>query len=211
MSGIIGEPDGATPLDPDELEGLRFDHITTRGELDELEQANIQSGLLWLGRRRRSDILTDDFLRELHRRLFGDVWSWAGTYRLREKNIGIDPRMIGVSIRHLLGDAAYWVEHATYQPLEAAARFHHRLVQIHPFANGNGRHARISADTYLAECFGHDPIDWENGADLANNNERRDAYIAALRAADGHDYDPLLAFVGHANDDEDNNNNDDGG
>ncbi len=202
MSGIIGEPDGATPLDPDELEGLRFDHITTRGELDELEQANIQSGLLWLGRRRRADILTDDFLRELHRRLFGDVWSWAGTYRLREKNIGIDPRMVGVSIRHLLGDAAYWVEHGTYRPLEAAARFHHRLVQIHPFANGNGRHARIAADIYLAECFDHAPIDWENGADLTNNNERRDAYIAALRSADGHNYDLLLEFVGYENEDE---------
>jgi Fic-DOC domain mobile mystery protein B len=198
---IIGEPDGATPLDPDELEGLKFEHITTRNELDALEQANIQQGLIWMGRRRNVDVMTDDFLRELHVKLLGDVWAWAGTYRLREKNIGIDPLMIGVSVRALLDDAKYWAEHQTYSPLEAAARFHHRLVQIHPFPNGNGRHARIAADTYLNECFDHPPIDWEAGADLMQENERRDAYVAALRAADGHDYGPLLGFVGKSMDD----------
>lgn len=190
------DPDGATPLDPDELAGLKFPHIQTRGELDELEQANVQQGLLWLDQRRNPDILDDAFLRQLHEKLFGDVWAWAGTYRLREKNIGIDPRMIGVQLRQLLGDARYWMDHATFTPLEAAARFHHRLVQIHPFANGNGRHARISADAYLKHCFGHDPIDWEAGADLLHDNARRDTYIAALRAADGHDLSPILAFVG---------------
>lgn len=196
MTSIVGETDGATPLDPDELEGLKFKHITTRGELDALEQANVQQGLLWLGRRRKANVMTDAFLRELHTKLFGDVWTWAGTYRLREKNIGIDPLTISVRVRELLGDVLYWAEHKTYAPLEAAARFHHRLVQIHPFPNGNGRHARIAADTYLKECFDHDPIDWEAGADLMQENERRDAYIAALRAADGHDYGPLLEFVG---------------
>lgn len=196
MTGIVGEPDGATPLDPDELAGLKFDHVTTRGELDELEQVNIQAGLLWLGRRRETNILTDDFLRELHRRLFGDVWAWAGSYRLREKNIGIAPQMISVSVRTLLEDAKYWTENSTYLPLEAAARFHHRLVEIHPFTNGNGRHARIAADTYLSACFDHAPIDWQNGADLTRNNQRRDQYISALRAADGHDYSSLLKFVG---------------
>jgi Fic-DOC domain mobile mystery protein B len=196
MTGIVGEPDGATPLNPGELAGLKFDHVTTRGELDELEQVNIQAGLLWLGRRRETSILTDDFLRELHRRLFGDVWAWAGIYRLSEKNIGIQSRQISVSVRTLLEDAKYWAENNTYLPLEAAARFHHRLVEIHPFANGNGRHARIAADIYLSECFGRAPIDWENGADLTNNTQRRDQYIAALRAADGHDYSALLKFVG---------------
>lgn len=197
MNGIMDEPDGATPLDPDELEGLRQRHITTRGELNELEQANIEAGLLWLAGRRQTAILTDEFLRELHRRLFGDVWRWAGTYRLREKNIGIDPRLISVQLRQLLGDAAYWAEHKTYEPLEAAARFHHELVKIHPFPNGNGRHARIAADVYLAELFNHSPIIWGDGADLTFNSERRDAYIAALRAADGHDFARLLTFVGH--------------
>ena len=197
MNEIMDEPDGATPLDPDELEGLKQKHITTRGELNELEQANIEAGLLWLAGRRYTAILTDEFLRELHRRLFGDVWRWAGTYRLREKNIGIDPRQISVQVRQLLGNAQHWAEHGIYAPLEAAARFHHELVRIHLFPNGNGRHARISADIFLAEAFGHPPVDWESAADLANNSARRDAYIAALRKADGQDFDQLLTFVGH--------------
>ncbi|MGJ8530408.1 mobile mystery protein B [Maritalea sp.] len=129
---IFEEPDGATPLDPDEIAGLKFGHVATRGELDELEQANITQGLQWLGRRRGGDILTDEFVRRLHKRLFGEVWEWAGTYRLREKNIGIDPFQISVQLRVLLDDARYWAGNGTYAPLEAAARFHHRMVQIHP-------------------------------------------------------------------------------
>src|SRR5690606_11558105 len=105
------------------------------GELDQLEQANIAGGLAWLARRRKTDILTEAFMRELHRRLFGDVWRWAGTFRLTEKNIGIDPLDIPVQLRMLLGDARYWAEHRSFAPLEAAARFHYRLVQIHPFPN----------------------------------------------------------------------------
>ena len=135
---IAAEPQGATALNPDELEGLKYRHITMRGQLDELEQVNIESGLLWLGRRRKTDILTEQFIRELHRRLFGDVWKWAGQFRRTEKNIGIDPLEIGVQLRLLQDDARYWADHGTFPPLEAAARFHHRLVQIHPFPNGNG-------------------------------------------------------------------------
>ena len=193
---MFDEPEGATPLDPNEIDGLKFTHITTRGELDELEQANITQGLRWLARRRRRDILTDDFVRILHIRLFGDVWEWAGTYRLREKNIGIDPVQIAEQLRYLLDDARYWAENDTYPPLEAAARFHHRMVQIHPFPNGNGRHARISADIYLEQYFRQGPIEWASGFDLQADNDRRAAYIAALRAADAGDYGPLLEFVG---------------
>lgn len=189
-------PEGATPLDPDEVEGLTFKHITTRGELDELEQSNIQSGLFWLERGRKTEILDSQFLRDLHKQLFGEVWAWAGTFRTREKNIGIDPVMIGVELQSLLDDARYWVANETYPPLEAAARFHHRLVQIHPFPNGNGRHARISADLYLSEYFDHSQIDWNDGQSLIYNNARRNAYIAALRAADGYDFELLLKFVG---------------
>lgn len=196
MSAAGEIPDGTTPIDPDEREGLRFKHVTTRGELDELEQVNVQNGLRWLRRRRRSDMLTEAFMRELHRRLFGEVWSWAGTFRRTEKNIGVDPIQISVQLRMLLDDARFWVENDTYAPLEAAARFHHRLVQIHCFANGNGRHARIAADVYLRECFAHAPIDWAAGHDLVKESARRDAYIAALRAADAGDYSALMAFVG---------------
>ena len=187
---------GATPLDPDERDGLKHKHITTRGELDELEQANIQTGLRWLSRSRRKDILTDDFLRTLHDRLFGEVWNWAGIYRRTEKNIGIDPIDIGVQLRLLVDDARYWAEHGTYLPLEAAARFHHRMVQIHPFPNGNGRHGRIATDLYLERFFGHEPIEWTHGFDLKTDNERRTAYIAALREADSGQYEPLFEFVG---------------
>ncbi len=196
MTAVTDEPEGTTRLDPDEIEGLKFKHITTRGQLDELEQVNIESGLLWLGRRRKTDILTDRFVRDLHHRLFGDVWKWAGQFRQTERSIGIDPLHIAVQLRVLLDDARYWAENSTFPPLEAGARFHHRLVQIHPFRNGNGRHARINADVYLAEHFGHAPIDWAAGHDLQHTNERRDAYLAALRAADGGDIGSLLLFAG---------------
>ena len=190
------EPDGATPLDQDERQGLKFPHITTRGELDELEQANIEQALDWLARRRSGDIFDDRFVRTLHKRLFGDVWSWAGDYRLTEKNIGIDPRQISMQLRMLLDNARYWAEHGVYPPREAAARFHHRMVQIHPFPNGNGRHARIATDVMLEDYYDHPPIEWASGFDLQADNERRNAYIAALRAADAGDFDPLLTFVG---------------
>jgi Fic-DOC domain mobile mystery protein B len=191
-------PEGATPLDPNELGGLKHKHITTQGELDELEQANITSGLRWLARTRRKDILTDGFAVELHRRLFGEVWDWAGTFRRTGKNIGADPVQIGVQLRGLMDDARYWAEHGTYRPVEAAVRFHHRLVLIHPFSNGNGRYARIMADVVLDKMYGVIPIDWTDGSDLQKMNERRTAYIAALKAADAHDIAPLLAFVGYA-------------
>jgi Fic-DOC domain mobile mystery protein B len=190
------EPDGATPLDPDERLGLKFGHITTRGELDELEQANIEQALDWLSRRRGGDIFDDGFVRTLHKRLFGDVWTWAGEYRLTEKNIGIDPHQISMQLRMLLDNARYWAEHGVYPPLEAAARFHHRMVQIHPFPNGNGRHARIAADVMLEDYYDHPNIEWASGFDLQADNERRKAYITALRAADAGDFDPFLTFVG---------------
>lgn len=191
-------PEGATPLDPNELGGLKYRHITTQAELDELEQANITSGLLWLSRTRRKDILTDGFAIELHRRLFGEVWNWAGTFRTTGKNIGVDPMQIGVQLRAALDDALYWMDRGTYAPVEAAVRLHHRVVFIHPFANGNGRHARVLADAMLEKLYGVDPIDWTAGADLLEMNERRAAYISALKAADRHDIGPLLAFVGLA-------------
>lgn len=192
----FSDPDGATPLGPDEMQGLKFSHVTTRGELDELEQANIQQGLIWLFARKRGDILDSIFLCKVHDRMFGDVWNWAGMFRQREMNIGIDPREIAVQLRIHLDNARYWAEEKTFSPLEAAARFHHRLVEIHLFPNGNGRHARFAADLYLRDYFGHGPVHWAGGQDLQVNSERREAYIASLRAADGGNFDQLLSFVG---------------
>jgi Fic-DOC domain mobile mystery protein B len=192
-------PAGASPLDPSELGGLKHRHITTQGELDQLEQANIEAGLRWLGRR-RAPVLSDRFAITLHKRLFGEVWDWAGTFRKTGKNIGIDPVDIAVALRALMGDAKYWAENGTYPPTEAAVRLHHRLVKIHPFPNGNGRHARIMADTVLDRVYGAKPIDWAGGYDLQKMNERRTAYIAALKAADQDDIGPLMQFVGRRDD-----------
>ncbi|WP_245436048.1 Fic family protein [Mesorhizobium tamadayense] len=89
------------------------------------------------------------------------------------------------------------MEHETYPPKKAAVRLHHRLVFIYPFLNGNGRHARILADTVLDKVYGTEPIDWTAGSDLQKLGERRTAYIAALKSADNHGIAPLLAFVGH--------------
>ncbi len=189
-------PEGATPLDRDEIAGLKFAHVTTRGELDHLEQANIQSGMQWLNRTRQSEILSEGFIRTLHKRLFGEVWRWAGTFRTTEKNIGVDPIMIAIELRHLIDDTRYWIDHQTYPPLEIAARFHHKLVYIHPFPNGNGRHARIMADAILTKIYCSASIDWAGGYDLQSMNERRQVYISALRAADQRDYQPLFSFVG---------------
>lgn len=195
MIGQLHYPEGATPLDPNELGGLKHKHVTTQGELDQLEQANIASGLRWLARQ-RAHVLTDSFAVTLHKRLFGDVWDWAGTFRTTGKNIGIDPIHIAVELRTLMDDAQYWADNKTYSPSEAAIRLHHRLVKIHLFPNGNGRHARIMADAVLTRVYKTRPIDWAGGYDLQKMNERRAAYIAALKAADRDDIGPLIAFVG---------------
>ena len=196
MSELLDNPDGATPLDPDEMEGLRFKHITTRGELDELEQANIVEGMQWLKKRKSPEVLTEGFACDLHEKLFGKVWNWAGSFRRTEKNIGVDPVQIAIQLRQLLDDTRYWIEHETYSPKELAARFHHKLVYIHPFPNGNGRHARIMADAVLTKLMDEPAIDWAGGYKLEQMNERRDQYISALRSTDGHDLTALLKFVG---------------
>jgi Fic-DOC domain mobile mystery protein B len=189
-------PPGATPLDPNELEGLRFPHVETRAELDQLEQQNIQGGLLWLSRQRKfKDFLSDEFAKELHKRLFGAVWKWAGCFRKTEKNLGVDPLQICVELRNLLDDTRYWIDHQTYPPFEFAARFHHRLVQIHLFPNGNGRHSRIMTDVLLEKYLVEPAINWRNDA-LIGDSEYREIYINALRRADAEDYTQLIEFLG---------------
>ena len=195
MSGLDNS-DGTTPLDADELEGLRFKHVSTRGELNQLEQANILEGMDWLKKQKSPAVLSEDFVRNLHQKLFGKVWKWAGSFRETEKNIGVDPTQVAMQLRQLLDDTRYWIEHETYPPKELAARFHHKLVYIHLFPNGNGRHARLMADTLLTKLMAASSIDWAGGYSLENMNERRAQYIAALRAADKHDFSELLAFVG---------------
>ena len=192
---IMDNLDGATPLDPDEMEGLKHPHIQTRGELNQLEQHNIQEGYKWLAsQRKHKDLLTEAFILDLHKQILGQVWSWAGSFRRTEKNIGVDPLVIGVELRNLIEDAKYWVEHGTYNREEFAARFHHRLVKIHLFPNGNGRHARIMTDVILENVLGVLPIEWGAGA-LDVGGEHRQRFIDVLRVADGGDYRGLIEFV----------------
>lgn len=193
MTDLFDQPGDATPLDSEEREGLLQSWITFRSELNEAEQANITAGAAWAQRQRRQEILTETFIKQLHVRMFGEVWAWAGRFRLTERNIGIDPARIAVELRKLLDDARYWIANETFPPDEIAVRLHHRLVAVHPFPNGNGRTARLLADL-LAVRLGREPFTWGR-ASLTDIGEARRAYIKALRAADDHDIRPLLAFA----------------
>jgi len=181
-----------TPLTAEEHERIIPSYITLRHELNEAEQINIGEALRWAGSRRR-DILDRDFLSELHRRMFGDVWHWAGQYRTTERNIGVEAYRIAMDVQQAVDDARYWVEHATYQPDEIAVRLSHRLVAIHPFPNGNGRFSRLVGDL-LARQFGQPPFTW-GSVSLVNAGETRARYVEALQAADNHDIRPLLTFA----------------
>lgn len=186
--------EGATPLDPDEAEGLLLSHITTRAELDRWEQENIAEAEVWAFRRSRPGILTDGFARRLHKRMFGHVWRWAGLYRKTGKNIGLSAWQIATEVRTLCDNCAVWIEQDVNPPDEIAVHFHHRLTAIHPFANGNGRHARLMTDILLVHLLKQPRFTWGSGS-LINAGDCRRQYINALRAADRYDYGPLLAFV----------------
>ena len=191
-------PYGTTPIDPDEAEGLLQPHVTTRGELDELEEANIQLGLEWAQRRavlgrKRVDVLTEPFLYELHKRMFVEVWAWAGEVRRTDKNIGVDRHVVRAEVRKLIADARFWRENEVYAADELAVRFHHRLVLVHPFPNGNGRHSRLMADL-IVQQLGRPPFSWGGGS-LTSTFELRTAYIAALHRADSGELQPLLDFA----------------
>jgi len=188
---LDAEDDAATPLDPEERRELIPTYITTRAQLNETEQINITEADGWAFSRRR-DVLSEKFLQNLHKRMFGKVWRWAGTFRGSARNIGIEAHSIGTELRILLGDVRHWIDRQTYDPDEIAVRFHHRLVSIHPFPNGNGRHARMAADL-LVVALGGSQFTW-GSADLTEAAETRARYISALRAADNYDLAPLIAF-----------------
>jgi Fic-DOC domain mobile mystery protein B len=185
-------PSGATPLDPDEAAGLIPAHITTMGQLNDWEAQNIIQAELWL-RSRRRDLLSLAFVQLLHKRMFSETWKWAGRFRNTEKSIGIDPKHISARTHDLLEDIKVQLQYKSYPMDEIAVRFHHRLVSIHPFANGNGRHARLMADLLLEEN-GVSRFSWGQNSS-ATADIVRQQYIAALRAADGKDYQPLFQFV----------------
>jgi len=193
MTDLFEQPDGATPLTPEEQKDLKPAHISFRSELNLAEQENIARAKAWALRTKPANLLSEDVVRDLHRRMFNDVWRWAGDFRKTERNIGIEAWRIPVELRTLLGDAQAWVEHKSYSPDEIAVRFHHRLVGIHPFPNGNGRHARLIADLLITH-LGEPPFTWGSGS-LRETTDLRSAYVSALRAADNYDIRPLLAFA----------------
>ena len=185
--------EGNTPLDPDEATGLIPTHITTMGELNEWEQANIVQAERWAFGRKHKNVLSVTFLHELHGRMFGETWNWAGQRRTSEKTVGIAWYQIAEAIANLCDDAKYWLDEGVFSVDEAAARFHQRLTQIHPFPNGNGRHARLITDLLLVE-YGRPRFTWGR-SDLHRAGSGRERYIAALRAADAHDFDLLSEFL----------------
>ena len=192
---LFAEGDGNTPLTPDEEADL-IPNLGTRDELNEWERLNILEAYSWAldrKRLRRLDPLREPYVRDLHRRMFDQTWKWAGRYRSTERNLGIAPHLIRDALAGLLGDTRYWVEHGTYAPDEIAVRLHHRMVFIHSFANGNGRHARLMADV-LAQRLDRPVFTW-GSAELVRAGDFRARYIGALRAADGNDIQPLLWFA----------------
>lgn len=186
------EDDAATPLTPEERRDLMPSYITTRDELNEVEQLGIAEADRWAFSRKR-DVLDERFLLGLHKRMFQGVWKWTGSFRTTPRNIGVEAYQIPVDIRQLLDDVRYWVDHATFTPDDIALRFHTRLTWIHPFPNGNGRHARLAADL-LVVTLGNKRFTWGGGG-LVDANSMRKAYIDAVRAGDNHNFAPLLAFA----------------
>jgi len=188
--------EGQTPLDEEEKESLLISTITTRGELDEFEQLNIQKAVEWTLRRKfgKEHILTEKFIKDLHKRMLGEVWKWAGTFRNSNKNIGIDRFQIGMELKKLLDDTQFWIDNQTFAPDEIAIRFKHRIVSIHCFANGNGRHSRLIADVIISQIFSMPVYSWGSSA-LVKADEARKSYLTAIRAADQGNVTPLIIFA----------------
>lgn len=196
MGLVIKYIDGQTPLSEEELEGLKIPSISTRGELDEFEQLNIEKAIEWTLRLKPKpeQLFSEKFVLNLHKKMYSDVWKWAGNFRKSEKNIGIKSYKIIIELKQLLDDALYWYQNRTYNNEEIAIRFKHRLVSIHCFPNGNGRHSRLMADLILVKLFNESYFTWGN-SNLIKANEMREKYIKSLREADSYNYEPLIAFA----------------
>ncbi|MBI5215473.1 MAG: mobile mystery protein B [Ignavibacteriae bacterium] len=188
--------EGQTPIDEDEKEELLIKTISTRAELDEFEQLNVEKAIEWSLRKKFSvkKILTEEFVKELHRRMFDDVWMWAGQFRTSNKNIGVDKFLIGVELKKLLEDCRFWITNTVFHGDEIAVRFSHRIVRIHPFANGNGRHSRLIADILVSHGLGQQHFSWGSRS-LDKQGEARKKYLQALKEADDNDYRLLIQFA----------------
>lgn len=187
---------GQTPLDEDEKEGLLITTITTRAELDEFEQLGVEKAIEWTMKRKHGlqQILTEDFVKELHKRMFEDVWKWSGQFRTSNKNLGVDKYQIDAEVKKLLDDCRYWIDHKVFSEDEIAVRFSHQIVTIHPFSNGNGRHSRLIADILVSHGFDRPVFSW-GSINLTAQGAARSAYLKALHKADENDYPSLIDFA----------------
>ena len=188
--------EGQTPLDEDEKEGLLIPTIATRSELDEFEQQNIEQAMLWSLERsmKQESIFSEKFIRVVHKHMFNQVWVWAGEFRKTNKNIGVDKWQIPIEVRVLLDDVNFWISNKSYSPDEIAIRFKHRLVSIHCFSNGNGRHSRLMADIIIDKVFKLPIFTWGT-SNLVKHGNIRAIYIAGLKDADNGNILPLLKFA----------------
>jgi Fic-DOC domain mobile mystery protein B len=188
--------DGQTPLSEEEKDGLLIKLITTHAELNEHEQLNIEQAVKWVieSKLNKNKILTENFIRTLHKKMFGNVWAWAGEFRKSEKNIGVKWINIGIDLKMLLDDTKFWIENQTYSPDEIAIRFKHRLVNIHCFPNGNGRHSRIMADIIIESIFKSKVFTW-NHSNMVKADDTRKNYINAIREGDKGDISQLIKFA----------------
>jgi len=190
-------PQGATPLDPNDMEGLIPDYITTQEELNILEQRNVTAGIDWTECQKNPDVLSVTFNYELHKQMFDQVWKWAGTPRTTDKNIGIHWKQIPIQLNNLFENTQYWIKNQTYKWNELAVRFHHGLVSIHVFPNGNGRHARLMTDMLL-KSNNQKPFTWGEKMYLSPidvEGRARNIYISSLRKADQNNFLDLIQFV----------------
>ena len=190
-------PPEATPLDSNEIADLIPDYITTQGELNILEQQNIIEGINWADRQKKPDMLSITFNYELHKQMFNQVWRWAGKPRTTDKSIGVYWQQIPTQLSSLFESAIYWVENKTYKWDELAVRFHHKLVSIHAFPNGNGRHARLMTDILL-KSNNQEPFTWGEkmySSPIEVEGKTHKAYISALKKADGNDFIDLIKFI----------------
>ncbi|MBU1043274.1 MAG: mobile mystery protein B [Candidatus Omnitrophica bacterium] len=187
-------PMGATPLSEEEKEGLLLTHITNKEELNRWEQENINLAIEWCLSLKNPSILSITFILQLHKKMFNTVWSWAGTFRASDKNIGVQHWQISTEIKKLLDDIDYWRKHNTFSKDEVAARLHHRLVAIHPFPNGNGRHGRLFTDLAQKYVLKTKPFTW-GAVNLTDTSPTRKNYIDSLKEADRGNYLPLLKFL----------------
>lgn len=187
---------GQTPIEEEEKEEIKIKTISTKSELDEFEQANIEKAIEWSMKKKYSynKILTVDFIKNIHKRMFSEVWKWAGKFRKTNKNIGVDKHIIEQKLRILIDDCKYWIENNTFPEDEIAIRFKHRMVKIHPFPNGNGRHSRLCADILASQALNKPIFTW-GGNNITDKGETRTKYLNAIYDADNGNIKPLIDFA----------------